>query len=98
MSPLRVIVTYICTRVYRKNPECLALNSSTTALHMPLDFKVETHISSWATLMLTKHQLVIAVFEWPIEAARQGAAVVPKESCQEGWRRQRSPSHLCPLG
>lgn len=48
--------------------------------------------------MLTKHQLVIAVLEWPNEAASQGAAVLPREPCQEGWRRQRSPSHLCPLG
>lgn len=61
-------------------------------------FKVESHISSWATPMLTKHQLVIAVLEWPIEAAGQGAAALPREPCQEGWRRQRSPSHLCPLG
>lgn len=57
-----------------------------------------SHISSWATLMLTKHQLVITVLEWPIEATGQGAAGVPKEPCQEGWGRQRSPSHLCPLG
>lgn len=61
-------------------------------------FKVEDHISSRATPMLTKHQLVIAVLEWPIEAAGQGAAGLPREPCQEGWRMQRSPSHLCPLG
>lgn len=61
-------------------------------------FKAERHISSWATPKLTKQQLVTAVLEWPIEAAGQGAAGLPSEPCQEGWRRQRSPSHLCPLG
>lgn len=40
----------------------------------------ESHISSWATLMLTKHQLVIAVLEWPIKADGQGAAGVPKRA------------------
>lgn len=48
--------------------------------------------------MLIKHQLVITALEWPIEANGQGAAGLPRELCQEGWRRQRSPSHLCPLG
>lgn len=47
--------------------------------------------------MLTKHQLVIAVLEWPIEAAGQGAAALPREQCQEGWSRRRSPGHLCTL-
>lgn len=47
--------------------------------------------------MLTKHQLVIAVLEWPIEAASQGAAALPREQCQEGWSRRRSPGHLRPL-
>lgn len=61
-------------------------------------FKAEHHISSWATPKLTKQQLVTAVLEWPIEAVGQGAAGLPSEPCQEGWRRQRSPSHLCPLG
>ncbi|TNN63289.1 hypothetical protein EYF80_026540 [Liparis tanakae] len=41
-------------------------------------FKVESHISFWATPMLTKHQLVISVFEWPIEADGQEAAALPR--------------------
>lgn len=61
-------------------------------------FKVESHNSSWATPILTKHQLVITVLEWPIEAMGQGAASLPRRPWQEGWRRQRRPSHLCPLG
>lgn len=61
-------------------------------------FKVESRISSTATPMLTKQQLVTSMLEWPVEAAGQGAAGLPREPCQEGWRRQRSPGHLCPLG
>lgn len=62
-------------------------------------FRVESHNSSWATPVLTKHQLVITVLEWPTEASSQGAALLPREQCQEDWRRQRrATSHLCPLG
>jgi len=61
-------------------------------------FKLERHNSSWATPMLTKHQLVITVLEWPIKANSQEAAGLPREPCQEGWRRQRTASHLWPLG
>lgn len=48
--------------------------------------------------MLTKQQLVTSMLEWPVEAAGQGDAGLPRAPCQEGWRRQRSPGHLCPLG
>ncbi|CAB1460706.1 unnamed protein product [Pleuronectes platessa] len=61
-------------------------------------FKVESYISTQATPVLTKPHLVIAVLEWPIEEAGQGAASLPSVPCQEGQRMQRSPSHLCPLG
>lgn len=61
-------------------------------------FKVESQKSSWAIPMLTKHRMVITVLEWPIKASSQGAACLPREPCQEGWRRQSRPSHLCPLG
>lgn len=61
-------------------------------------FKAESHNSSWANPMLTKHQLVIIELEWPIEASSQEAAGLPRESCQEGRRSQNRPSHLCLLG
>lgn len=50
----------------------------------------ESHISKsraiyhpGATPMLTKLHALIAVLEWPIEAAGQGAASLPSEPCQE---------------
>lgn len=58
------------------------------------------HNSSWGHPGANKAPTAdySTALEWPIEANGQGAADLPREPCQEGWRRQRSPSHLCPLG
>lgn len=47
--------------------------------------------------MLTKHQLVIAVLEWPIEAASQGAAALPRRAMPRGLEQAEEPRPPVPI-
>ncbi|KAM7396669.1 hypothetical protein PAMP_019693 [Pampus punctatissimus] len=60
-------------------------------------FQSESHISSSATPMLTKHQLVIAVLEWPIEAAGQGAAGLPRRAMPRELEKAEEPQPPVPI-